>query len=202
MYKIDLLRHGQTTLSHTLRGSTDDALTELGWQQMHDTVDQSLLGQSRPQWDVIFSSPLQRCDLFAVKIANQYSLPVIRDEKLQEMYFGDWEGIPTQTIYEQSAELLAKFWEKPMLHTPPNAERLEFFAERVEKALVNIQNHMQIHQYNHALVVTHGGVIKLLKCWAQQQDLNDILKMTAELGQLNRFELNDDLSLRLLEQTA
>lgn len=202
MYKIDLLRHGQTTLGHTLRGSTDDALTELGWQQMRDALNQSLSSPNHSEWDVIFSSPLQRCDLFAADIASQYALPLIRDPKLQEMHFGDWEGVSTQTIYAQSPELLTKFWEKPMLHTPPNAERLHIFAERVRKALVELQNHMQIHQYKHALLVTHGGVIKLLKCWAQQQDLNDILKMTAELGQLNRFALGHDLSLRLLEQTV
>lgn len=39
MLQIDLLRHGKTELSHTLRGSTDDALTPEGWQQMQRNVD-------------------------------------------------------------------------------------------------------------------------------------------------------------------
>ena len=56
--RIDLLRHGETTLNHTLRGSTDDELTELGWQQMHQTIsyDQSFV---QTQWDFMFSSPLK-----------------------------------------------------------------------------------------------------------------------------------------------
>lgn len=48
---------------------------------------------------------------------------------------------------------------------------------------------MQQHQYQSALVVTHGGVIKLLSCLAQQQSLDDLLKMPAELGQLHSFSL-------------
>ena len=57
MLKIDLLRHGETTLSHTLRASTDDDLTELGWSQMQKTIDQTLQAsiQQQAAWDVIFS---------------------------------------------------------------------------------------------------------------------------------------------------
>ena len=55
---LDLLRHGETTLSHTLRGHTDDELTENGWLQMQSTIQQYVAGGTN--WDVIFSSPLQR----------------------------------------------------------------------------------------------------------------------------------------------
>ena len=36
--RLDLLRHGETELGGGLRGSLDDALTELGWAQMHEAV--------------------------------------------------------------------------------------------------------------------------------------------------------------------
>lgn len=47
---------------------------------------------------------------------------------------------------------------------------------------------MQKQNLQHALVVTHGGVIKLLACLARQQPLDDLLKMPAELGKL--YSLN------------
>lgn len=53
---IDVLRHGETTLSHTLRGHLDDELTQTGWQQMQTSIEQM---QPYP-WQVIFTSPLQR----------------------------------------------------------------------------------------------------------------------------------------------
>lgn len=199
MLKIDLLRHGETTLSHTLRGSTDDELTALGWSQMQHSVDQSLDAPLYPQWDVIFTSPLKRCCLFAERVAAQKQCPIIYDVCLQEMHFGDWEGISTQQIYEREPELLANFWQQPTLFTPPNAENMQQFHQRIVCGIHNIQQQMQDNAWQNALVVTHGGVIKLLKCIALQHSLDDILKMTAQLGQLNSFAIDEDSSVHLLE---
>ncbi|CAB1223029.1 histidine phosphatase family protein [Acinetobacter bouvetii] len=202
MYRIDLLRHGETELSHTLRGSTDDALTELGLQQMRQTVDQSLKQNllSKP-WDIVFSSPLQRCALFANEIAHNLNLELILDRNLQEMHFGDWEAISTQVIYDTQPELLAQFWETPTQFNPPNAETMQQFHARINQAMQQIHLYMQQNQFQRVLVVTHGGVIKLLKCLALKQPLDDILKMSAELGQLNSFILHEDLTLQFLEQS-
>ena len=41
MLYLDFLRHGETSLSHTLRGKTDDALTAKGWMQMQSTIAQA-----------------------------------------------------------------------------------------------------------------------------------------------------------------
>ena len=202
MYRIDLLRHGETELSHTLRGSTDDALTDSGWQQMRHTVDQFLKNNSPNPWDIVFSSPLQRCALFADEIASNLRLELILDRNLQEMHFGDWEGVSTQEIYEKQPELLAKFWETPTQFSPPHAETMQQFHSRILNAMQNIQRSMQQSHLSHAMVVTHGGVIKLLKCLALQQPLDNILKMSAELGQFNHFILHDDLSLEYVEQSA
>ena len=183
--KIDLLRHGESELSHTLRGSLDDALTAKGWQQMLSSIDQS---QTLPQqWDVVFSSPLQRCSMFAEHCVKERDIPLILDKNLQEMHFGDWEGQSIQQLYEQFPETLADFWQKPTQTTLPNAETMHQFHLRVSTAITNIQQQMQLNGWQSALVITHGGVIKLLKCMVLQQPLDDVLKMSAELGQLNSF---------------
>lgn len=183
--KIDLLRHGESEQSHTLRGSLDDALTAKGWQQMLSSIGQS---QTLPQqWDVVFSSPLQRCCMFAEYFVKERDIPLILDKNLQEMHFGDWEGQSIQQLYEQFPETLADFWQKPTQTTLPNAETMHQFHLRVSTAMVNIQQQMQLNSWQSALVVTHGGVIKLLKCIVLQQPLDDVLKMSAELGQLNSF---------------
>lgn len=200
MYRIDLLRHGTTELSHTLRGSTDDALTAEGWQQMALTLDQSLAAQMR--WDAVFSSPLQRCHAFAAQAAAQLELPLIPAPWMQEMRFGDWEAVSAQQIYETEPEALQKFWLQPTQFTPPNAESLQAFEQRILSGLEQLLQHMRQRGYKRALLVTHGGVIKLLKCKALRQPLDDVLKMTAELGQLNSFELADADSIRILEQEA
>ena len=198
--RLDLLRHGETTLSHTLRGHTDDELTENGWLQMQSTIQQYVAGGTN--WDVIFSSPLQRCHAFAINLAEQLEIPLQLNMHIKEMYFGDWEGISTQSIYENEPELLANFWQFPIKYHAPNGESLEQFLQRVQVGFDEIHTQMKIHQWNRALVVTHGGVIKLLTCLARHKHLNDLLKMSAEHGQLYSVKMykNDSLSFEEIKE--
>ncbi|KHN67551.1 fructose-2,6-bisphosphatase [Acinetobacter calcoaceticus] len=184
--KIDLLRHGETQFSHTLRGHLDDELTAKGWQQMQSTIEQV----ANQPWDVIVSSSLKRCACFAEQLAEQKELPLVLSPDLKEMYFGDWEGVSTQQIYETSPELLANFWQKPSQYCPPGAETLMQFQMRILKGFQDLLENMQKQNWQHALVVTHGGVIKLLACLAGQQPLDDLLKMPAELGKLYSLEFS------------
>lgn len=198
--RLDLLRHGETTLSHTLRGHTDDELTENGWLQMQSTIQQYVAGGTN--WDVIFSSPLQRCHAFAINLAEQLEIPLQLNMHIKEMYFGDWEGISTQSIYENEPELLANFWQFPIKYHAPNGESLEQFLQRVQVGFDEIHTQMKIHQWNRALVVTHGGVIKLLTCLARHKHLNDLLKMSAELGQLYSVKMykNDSICFEEIKE--
>lgn len=185
-FRIDLLRHGESQYSHTLRGHLDDELTAKGWQQMQLTVEQV----TNQTWDVIVSSSLKRCSCFAEQLAKTAELPLLLNDDLKEMYFGEWEGISTQQIYETSPELLANFWQKPTQYCPPRAETLMQFQTRVLKGFQDLLVHMQKQNWQHALVVTHGGVIKLLACLAEQHPLDDLLKMPAELGKLYSLDFS------------
>ncbi|MFY0039693.1 histidine phosphatase family protein [Acinetobacter baumannii] len=186
-FRIDLLRHGESQYSHTLRGHLDDELTAKGWQQMQSTIEQV----TNQTWDVIVSSSLKRCACFAEQLAKTAELPLLVNHDLKEMYFGEWEGVSTQQIYENSPELLANFWQKPSQYCPPHAETLNQFQTRVLKGFQDLQGYMQKQNLQHALVVTHGGVIKLLVCLARQQRLDDLLKMPAELGKLYSLEFSE-----------
>lgn len=198
--RLDLLRHGETTLSHTLRGHIDDELTENGWLQMQSTIQQHVTANT--DWDVIFSSPLQRCHAFAINLAEQLERPLQLNMHIKEMYFGDWEGISTQSIYENEPELLANFWQFPTKYHAPNGESLEQFLQRVQVGFDEIHTQMKIHQWNRSLVVTHGGVIKLLTCLARHENLNDLLKMPAEHGQLYSVKMykNDSLCFEEIKE--
>ena len=185
MLYLDFLRHGETSLSHTLRGKTDDALTAKGWMQMQSTIAHA--EQVSPAWDVIYSSPLQRCRLFAEQWAEQKQLPLYIEPNLQEMDFGEWEAQPTDRLYQLYPDELAQFWQKPLSFTPPQAESLLAFKSRVLESVETLTQQMYAQGWTRALIISHGGVIKLLKCQALKQNDNDLLKMSAELGQLNCF---------------
>lgn len=187
-FRIDLLRHGESQYSHTLRGHLDDELTAKGWQQMQSTIEQV----TDQTWDVIVTSSLKRCACFAEQLAKTTQLPLLLNHDLKEMYFGEWEGVSTQQIYETSPELLTNFWQKPSQYCPPQAETLMQFQTRILKGFQDLLLEMRKQNWQRALVVTHGGVIKLLSCLAQQQPLDDLLKMQAELGKLYSFEFFEE----------
>lgn len=184
--QLDLLRHGATEQGHTLRGHIDDALTAEGLAQMQASIDT----HSNQNWHVIVSSPLLRCAYFAAPLAQRLACPYIEVEALKEMYFGEWEGKTTRLIYEQSPEELANFWQCPTQYSAPQGERLIDFQTRVLNALKKLIELMSMRHQSHALVVTHGGVIKLLRCLAQQRPLDELLTMQAPLGELVTLQLS------------
>lgn len=186
--RLDLLRHGETERGGGLRGSLDDALTPLGWQQMRDAV------ANPAAWQRIASSPLQRCARFAEQLSSQLSLPMSLEPDLQELHFGDWEGVSTAQLMETDAEGLGRFWENPYTFTPPNGEPVSAFSERVCGAVLRLQ---QKHDGERILLISHGGVMRLLLAQARGLPREQLLQVVVGHGGL--FGLNVDADCALTE---
>ena len=172
---LDLLRHGETELGGGLRGSLDDALTPLGWEQMRVAV------KGCGPWDRIISSPLQRCALFAKELAEQLKLPVSFDKGLQELHFGAWEGQSAAALMQTDEQALGMFWADPYGFTPPEGEPVLAFSQRVLAAVNRLQ-----HAYagERVLVVCHGGVMKLLLAQARGLPREHLLQIQVANGAL------------------
>lgn len=173
--QLDLLRHGETELGGGLRGSLDDALTAVGWEQMREAV------KGRGPWDRIVSSPLQRCALFARELSQQLALPVSFDKDLQELHFGEWEGCSPAVLMETDAEALGLFWTDPYGFTPPQGEPVLEFSARVLSAVSRLQKQFAGER---VLVVCHGGVIKLLLARARGLPREQLLQVPVVNGAL------------------
>lgn len=172
---LDLLRHGETELGGGLRGSLDDALTENGWAQMHAAVVEG------GPWARIVSSPLQRCARFAESLAERLQLPLALEPGLQELHFGDWEGRSAAQIMETDATGLGAFWDNPYTFTPPNGEPVQAFAERV---LGSVQRLQQQHAGERLLLISHGGVMRLLLAQARGLPREQLLQVEVGHGAL------------------
>lgn len=184
--RLDLLRHGETEHGGGLRGSLDDALTPLGWQQMRDAV-------AEPRaWDRIVSSPLQRCARFADELATRLELPMQLAPDLQELHFGDWEGINTAQLMETDAEGLGRFWENPYTFTPPNGEPVVAFSERVLGAVRRLQS---AYDGERVLLISHGGVMRLLLAQALGLPREQLLQVIVGHGDLFAIDVDADGAL-------
>ncbi|MGK9047901.1 alpha-ribazole phosphatase family protein [Stutzerimonas chloritidismutans] len=172
---IDLLRHGETEQGGGFRGSLDDALTERGWQQMRDAV------AGAGPWDVLVSSPLQRCAAFARELAVQQGLPLQLEPDLRELHFGDWEGRSAAELMQHSAEALGLFWADPYGFTPPVGEPLVQFEARVLAAIDCLR---QRFAGQRLLVICHAGVMRLLLTHARGLPRERLLEVVVAHGEL------------------
>ncbi|WP_024646785.1 alpha-ribazole phosphatase family protein [Pseudomonas syringae] len=173
--RLDLLRHGETELGGGLRGSLDDALTDLGWQQMRAAVVDA------GPWERIVSSPLQRCARFSEELAQRLSLPLHLEPGLQELHFGDWEGHSPAQLMETDAEGLGLFWADPYTFTPPNGEPVTDFSTRVLSAVERLH---QAYGDERVLLVSHGGVMRLLLAQARGLPREQLLQVLVGHGAL------------------
>ncbi len=174
---IDLLRHGQPLGGERVRGHTNDLLSEVGWHQMRSHL------QVPPAWERVITSPLLRCAEFATEVAGQSSLPLALNAGLKEIHFGAWEGRSTVDLLHECPEQLQNFWRDPMHHHPPGGETLQSFQDRV---LTAWQGLIDEHSGEHLLVVTHGGVIRVVLMHALGMPMDGMHRIEVPYGGLSR----------------
>ncbi|AZE68486.1 alpha-ribazole phosphatase [Pseudomonas synxantha] len=184
---LDLLRHGETELGGGLRGSLDDALTARGWAQMRAAVVE------QGPWDRLISSPLQRCALFAQELGAQLDLPVSLEPDVQELHFGAWEGQSAAALMETDAEGLGLFWADPYAFTPPQGEPVIGFSERVLGAVSRLH---RAYAGQRVLLISHGGVMRLLLARARGLPREQLLNVEVGHGALFSLRVGADSVLK------
>lgn len=172
---IDFLRHGEVSGGSYYRGSTDDPLTPLGWQQMQHAV-------ASRHWDLIISSPLHRCLNFAQHLHQQANIPLLVEPHWQEICFGDWEGKMADQI---NPEQLQRFYQDPVKNTPKNGESFSIFHARVDQAWQNV---LKEHAGKQILVISHAGVIRCLFNLLLSLPVEKLFNIQLEHASVTRFK--------------
>lgn len=151
---VDVIRHGEPEGGDVFRGRTDHALTERGRIQFTERL------QRNPGlWQRIISSPLQRCQESASTLAGELSLECDIDERWAEIDYGSWENIPIADIMSGEQTHVRQLWEDPMNFCAPGGEPVPSLQQRVVAAW---EDAVTEHSGSHMLVVTHGGVMRVL----------------------------------------
>ena len=166
MRHITLLRHGQTCQPGLYHGHNDVELSETGRAQMHAALDSLPNGTQQ-----VFSSPLRRCAEVAQAYAAVHTLPLVLDRAWMELDFGAWTGRSAQEIMQSDGERLSSFWRDPLHHVPPAGESLRHAAARVQAAW------NALPPEGHLLIVTHGGVMRVLFCLLLELPLSQLWRV-------------------------
>jgi len=180
---IDLIRHGEPEGGVLFRGWRDDPLSILGWQQMRHATS----GYS--SWDAVVASPLIRCAQFAGELSSKAGIPMIIDERLKEIGFGEWEGRSPELLYQESPQLVSNFWNNPVECPPPGGEPMTRFQSRVESAWQDIQ---LTHAGRHLLVVAHGGVNRMIISTVLNIPLSHLFRLELPYAGISRIRIEQD----------
>jgi 2,3-bisphosphoglycerate-dependent phosphoglycerate mutase len=122
MYKLVLVRHGQSTwnLENRFTGWTDVDLTDLGRVEAREAG--KLLRESGYDFDITYTSVLKRAiktlGLIQEEMEREW-LPVIRAWQLNERHYGALQGLNKSETAEKFGESQVKIWRRSYDVPPP-----------------------------------------------------------------------------------
>lgn len=150
------VRHGQTDWNKEgrLQGQRNIPLNQLGRQQAarNGRVIGPLLEGHK--WHVLVS-PLGRTLETATILLNEAGhghLEMIKDIRLIELSFGDWEGRTLREIRDDDPDVGAARRANKWGFVPPGGESYAMLAERVKAWLFDLSEP--------TLIISHGGVFR------------------------------------------
>ena len=170
--KIFAIRHGQTKLNKQKRvnGQIDEPLISEGIKQAKQAV--SLIPDSTKY---IYSSPLKRTVQTAQILNAKLNLPLIFDEGIAEIHMGSLAGKSWEEM-EQGENFKKKHRSIQFDYRKHGGESAEEVKKRVIKFLKEIYGKHKDHK---ALIVTHGGIIRVLHFLETGEELLDDIENTS-----------------------
>ncbi|MDR2119038.1 MAG: alpha-ribazole phosphatase [Tannerellaceae bacterium] len=127
--------YGQTDVP--LRDSFEQEAAAVAWQLKDEHFDR------------VYTSPLSRC----VRLANRCGYPdALRDERLKELHFGDWE----MKSFDQIQDPRLQTWFSDYFNVrTPGGESFRMQLERLSSFFAELKT----QPLRHAALFTHGGIL-------------------------------------------
>jgi 2,3-bisphosphoglycerate-dependent phosphoglycerate mutase len=220
MYKLTLVRHGQSTwnLENRFTGWTDVDLTDLGRTEAAEAG--RLLRDGGYDFDIAYTSVLKRAIKTLGIIQNEMDrdwLPVIRAWQLNERHYGSLQGLNKAETAEKFGEEQVKIWRRSYDVPPPALELSDERHPRFDRRYASLAPEQlpateslkitldrvlpywhstlapQIKSGQRVLVVAHGNSIRALVKYLDNISEAEITELNIPTGLPLVYELNDVL---------
>ena len=197
---IHFIRHTTPEIESGICYGQADIGVVQNFQQEANRITSKLKQQkNQGQYERIFSSPAQRCQLLAEEVQHiQNNNPTEKrkcitiDYRLQEVNFGDWELRHWDDIPREQSQA----WTDDFVHTsPPNGESLLQMQQRVKSFITDI-----ISDNTPTAIITHAGVMRLIASHYLGIPLTNVFNLSMSFGQVIELNLiKNSYSLRFLD---
>ncbi len=189
MIKLILIRHPETDWNKQKRymGSADIPLNNKGKKQAR-----IISGYFKNKnISVIYSSKLKRALETAELIAKPHNLKVKQDERLNEIDFGEWEGLTFEQIKKKYPGLAREYLSKPQNIKIPGGESFSEFKNRIKASLEEIL----VQEEGDVAIVSHGGVNKVIICELLKIPFSHLWQIKQDGGAINKIEIYEDMNV-------
>lgn len=151
MIKLCMVRHGNTdwNAQHRIQGWTDVDLNDCGIEQANEAAEK--IKQYQP-FDLIITSDLLRAAHTAEIISDGLDVPLIKNRDIRERKHGILEGRTGDEIRDEYPGL-------NLFSAVDGRETMKEFIRRIQVFLKYINDE---YDGKSLIVVTHGGVLKVL----------------------------------------
>lgn len=220
MYKLVLLRHGQSTwnLENRFTGWTDVDLNELGRQEAHNAG--RVLQREGYTFDVAYTSVLKRAIKTLWIVLEEMGLewiPVYRAWQLNERHYGALQGLNKAEMAVQFGEEQVKLWRRSYDTPPPALELDDVRHPRFDRRYAGLKPEelpsteslkltlQRVLPYWHStlspavksgqqlLVSAHGNSLRAMVKYLDTISDDEIVELNIPTGIPMVYELDDDL---------
>ena len=160
MNTIYLVRHGQTKWNNhgKYQGWTDVPLNEIGIAQAKAAAE----AFKHIHVDYMISSDLERARITAETIKGDRDIPLVTDERLREINFGDWESLTYDEIQSKWPHAIDTMYRRPEEVKISGGESFQDVQDRAWPAVVDAMK--AAGEGKTIMVVAHGGTNRTLIC--------------------------------------
>ena len=164
-----LVRHGETdwNAARRLQGHTDIDLNARGLAQAEQMA--RALKRINLQFDVLYTSDLQRAAKTAEAIEHLFKTSAISNVALRERHLGALQGLTTDEAPAREPELWKSHLSRNIQENLRSGESIQQFSDRIKDALEEIRAQ---HLGKTILLVSHGGALDMMYRIASNQPLD------------------------------
>jgi len=220
MYKVVLLRHGESTWNKENRftGWTDVDLSEKGIEEAHKAGQ--TLKKEGYTFDIAYTSVLKRAIKtlwITLEDMDLMWIPVIRHWRLNERHYGDLQGLNKAETAQKFGEEQVKIWRRSYDTQPPALEKTdERYPGKDLRYLALKENELPlteclkdtvarfvpywegtiaptIKQGKKVLIAAHGNSLRALVKYLDNIPENEIVGLNIPTGIPLVYELDDNL---------
>jgi len=192
-----LVRHGESqwNLENRFTGWVDVPLSPKGIEEAKRAGEK--IKKEGIHFDRAYTSDLQRAQVtlsLILEALGQTSLPVIKDQALNERHYGDLQGLNKAETAEKFGAAQVKIWRRSYDVAPPNGESLKDTAARTlpyfESKILS-----DLKQGKNVLVSAHGNSLRSIVMVLDKLSKEQVLELNLATGLPIVYQFDKDLKV-------